>query len=106
MFVVLPPEGDRVAVEAPQTPIRDGDPMGVATQIIEHVFGAAKGWFRVDNPLGLDGGRELSGERSRVTRRLELAMEAQRAGIERIAQLVEKEPREDPYGLFRNKHAL
>ena len=68
----------------------------VAAQVIEHLCGAAKGWFRVDDPLRVSSGREPGGERSRVTQRFELAMEAQRAGVERAAQLVEKEPPEEP----------
>ena len=70
--------------------------MRVAAQVIEHLCGAAKRWFRVDDPLRVNGGREPGGERSRLPQRLELAMEAQRAGVERAAQLVEKEPPEEP----------
>jgi len=94
--VVLALEQDRIAIKAQQPVVRDGDAMRVAAQVIEHLCGAAKRWFRVDDPLRVSSGREPGGERSRITQRLELAMEAQRAGIERAVQLVEKEPPEEP----------
>jgi hypothetical protein len=70
--VVLPLEQDRIAIKTQQPVIRDGDAMRVAAQVIEYLRGAAKRWFRVDDPLRVSGGREPGGERSRVTQRLEL----------------------------------
>src|SRR6266542_617287 len=31
--------------------IGDGDAMGVAAEILQHVFGSAEGWFGVDDPI-------------------------------------------------------
>src|SRR5437868_15326492 len=55
--------------------IGDGDAMGVAAEILQHVFGSAEGWFGVDDPifaeqwtqpgseeLGMGKGCEFSGK--------------------------------------------
>ncbi|MCY1245570.1 hypothetical protein D9M72_587300 [compost metagenome] len=88
--VVLPPEEDRVAIKAQQPVIRDGDAMRVAAQVVEHLSGAAKWWFRVDDPLRVSSGREPGRECWRIMQGLELAMEAQQASVEGAAQLLEK----------------
>ena len=31
--------------------VGDGDAMGVASQIVENLFGTAEGWFGVDDPV-------------------------------------------------------
>src|ERR1700686_5882085 len=31
--------------------VGDGDAMGVTAEILEHILGAAEGWFRVDHPV-------------------------------------------------------
>ena len=41
--IVLVAEGDTGLVKGDQAPVRDGDPMGVAGEIGEYRFGAAKG---------------------------------------------------------------
>ena len=33
--------------------VGNGDAMGVARQVVEHVFGAAEGWLGVDDPVFL-----------------------------------------------------
>jgi len=55
--------------------VGDGDAMGIATEILQHVLGSAEGWFGVDDPifaeertqpgreeLGMGERRELSGQ--------------------------------------------
>ena len=49
--VVLPPEGDAIAVARDQATVGDGDPVGVAREIGEHGLGTAEGAFGVDYPL-------------------------------------------------------
>ena len=52
--VILPLEGDMLAVEGRQARIGDRRAMGVAGQILEHLLGSAKGWLGVDDPVGSD----------------------------------------------------
>jgi hypothetical protein len=51
MSRVAPTKGDLVVVKRDQAMVGDGHAMGVAAQILEHVFGATEGWFAVDHPV-------------------------------------------------------
>src|SRR3977135_50013 len=48
---VPPTKGDVAFVERNQSMIGDGDAMGVAAEILQHVFGSAEGWCGVDDPI-------------------------------------------------------
>ena len=50
--VILPLEGDALAIEGRQSRIGDRRAMGVAGQILEHLLGSAKGRLGVDDPEG------------------------------------------------------
>ena len=49
--VVLPGESDAVVLEPHQTVIAQGDPMRVASQILQHLFRTAKWFLGVDHPF-------------------------------------------------------
>src|ERR1700682_1650847 len=49
--VVLPTEADVTVFHVEQAVIGDGDPMGVSTDVIEHLCGAGKGRFGMDHPF-------------------------------------------------------
>ena len=49
--IVLPSEGDALAIEAKQAVIGDGDAMGVAAQITQHLRGPAQGLLGIDHPV-------------------------------------------------------
>lgn len=51
MRVVLPSKGDLSAVQRQQAVIGDGDAMGIASQILEYVFWAAKRRLGIDYPV-------------------------------------------------------
>ena len=51
MSGVPPAEGDLPLRKRDQTMVGDGHAMGVAAQILEHIFGAAEGRFGVDDPV-------------------------------------------------------
>ena len=59
---VSPAEGDLVTGQRDEAMVGDGHAMGVATQIVEDILGAAKGRLAVDHPLvaeqGAQEGRE------------------------------------------------
>ena len=48
---VSPAKAHLSAVEAEQSSVGDGDAVGVASQVLQHVFGAAEGRLGVDHPL-------------------------------------------------------
>ena len=59
------PEGDLLAVECDDPAVRDGDPVGVAREVPEHLLGPVEGPLGVDHPVpaagGGEGGVELAG---------------------------------------------
>lgn len=55
MFIVVgrvaPAKGDPVVSEGDQSMVGDGYTMGIATEVLENIFRAAEGGFRVDDPV-------------------------------------------------------
>ena len=51
--IVSPTERDATVPERHEPVVGDGDAMGVASQIVENVFGAAEGRLGVDDPVFL-----------------------------------------------------
>jgi len=51
MGVVSPAEGDAIVLEGHEPMVGDGDAMGIAGQVVENVFGTAKGRLGVDHPV-------------------------------------------------------
>jgi len=62
---VSPAKGNLVAMQRDEAMVGDGDAMGVGTQVVEDILGAAKGRLAVDPPLvaeqGAQEGRESLG---------------------------------------------
>ena len=50
MSIVLPAEGDALAIERQQAMIRDSDPMRIPAQIAENLGGRPERWLGVYNP--------------------------------------------------------
>ncbi len=51
-------EGDVLAVEGDDAPVRDGDPVGVAGEVPEHLLRPPEGALGVDHPISAAGGGE------------------------------------------------
>ena len=51
--VIFPVERQLAVVEGNQALIGDGDAMGIAAEILDHLLGAAEGRFGIDYPFGL-----------------------------------------------------
>ena len=49
--VVLPAEGDLAVGNGDETVIGDGDAMGIAGQVVQHMLRPSEGAFRVDHPV-------------------------------------------------------
>src|ERR1700686_2467484 len=78
--IILPLEGDGVAVERDQAAVGDGDAVGVARQIGEHRLRPAEWTLSVDHPFDFAQRRQISGERLRVVEISVVAEELQTAG--------------------------
>jgi hypothetical protein len=60
--IVLPAEGNLVLLEGHQTMVGDGDTMGVAGKIAQHMMGTAEGWFGIDDPVLTEQGAQEGAE--------------------------------------------
>ena len=74
--VVLPGKGDMVVVAGDEATIGDGDAMGVAAEIGEHLRRPAEGLFGIDDPVHPPDCREMGCEAIRVGERRQFAEEA------------------------------
>lgn len=105
--VVLPTKGDLAVLNQEQSPVGDGDPVGVASEVLEDLLGAAEGRFSVDDPVF---GAELflpASPASASRQGLELAMEREfslREGLLEIAE--ELAAKEATQGADREEEVL
>ena len=97
--VILPAETDTTVLAGEETAVGDGDAMGIAAEIVEHLLGSAERAFGVDDPGDAAQRGEVAGEGGRFGECGEVAEEVQLASVERIEQAFEEEaaiePRED-----------
>ena len=84
----------RAVVEAAQTLVADGDPVGVATEVVEDLLGAGEGPLGVDDPFGLAGRAQVVGEAAGVGEGLQPAGEVQLSGLEGVFQRREQDAAE------------
>ena len=92
--IVLPEEADGGVGHGDEPAVRDGDAVGVAAEIGQHLLGAAEGRFGVDHPVDPAQRRAVSGEGAGRGKRGEVAEEAQSAAGEGGGETFEKEPPE------------
>lgn len=64
----------------------DGHAMGVAAQILEHIFGATEGRFRVDHPIFSEERPQPSSEGFGLSEGCQISREAQSAVLERLLE--------------------
>ncbi len=61
--IILPAEGNLVTLEGHETVVGDGDAMGVAGEIAQHMMGSAEGWLGIDDPVLTEQGAQEGAER-------------------------------------------
>ena len=92
--VVLPFEGDAILVAGDQTPVGDGDPVGVAGEMAQDFLGSAKWALAVDHPFAVAQRRQVGREGFRVGQLAMLTEELQLPGFVSDGELVEEQPSE------------
>ena len=107
MSRVPPAEGNLPLRKREQAMVGDGDAMGIATQILQHLFGAAEWWFCVNHPIFSEEQSRPSSESFGPGEGSQVSMEAQSAALEGLLQtsdeLAAKNPRQH---LKRKKEAV
>ena len=95
MGVVLPVEGDVVAIEGEQPVIADRDAMGVAPEIAQDGGRAPEGRLGVDDPVGLEERVDEGAPLRRVTQVLAATGEVEFVLVVRAAERLDKLPAKD-----------
>ena len=99
---VPPTKGDLAVGQRDQSMVGDGHAMGVAAEILEHILGAAEGWFGVDDPVfakqrSQPGGEEFGlREQRQIPGKVQLA--TLKGGLESGDELAAKHPPEHGNG--------
>src|SRR6266581_4829167 len=81
-------------IEADQSAVRDGDTVGVASEIGEHRLGPRERGLGVNEPLLLPQRREIGGKGRPVAEAVELAEERQPARRVGVGERSQEEPPE------------
>ena len=68
--IILPGEGDVFVVDADEPTVGDGDPMGIAGEVVEHRVWSGEGFLGVDCKVGFVEGLEIDMESAPVSKRL------------------------------------
>jgi hypothetical protein len=77
MSVVLPAEGHPGRADREKAMVGDGDPMGIASEVMQDVLGSTKGRLGVDDPVLLKQSAQERVERLRVGEREAVSVERQ-----------------------------
>jgi hypothetical protein len=77
MCGVPPAKGDLALVEGDQAMVGNGHAVGVATEILQDMFGTSKGWFAVNHPIVTEEWTQEGGKCFWVSQELQLPMEWQ-----------------------------
>jgi len=96
LSVVFPGEAHLPVGEREEPAVGDGDAMGIAAEIGQHLFGAAEWWLGVDHPVEVLEFAETTCEGLRFGKAGEIAEEPQLAGREGVLQLLQEQPAEQP----------
>ena len=93
--IVLPAEGNLIALEGQETVVGDGHAMGVAGEIAQHMMGSAEGWLGIDDPVLTEQGAQEGAEGFLVLKRLESSGESELAHLKSSFQAGDELPAED-----------
>src|SRR5450759_2576431 len=78
--IIFPLEGNLAVFQSQEAPVGDGDAMGVAAEVLQHVLRSAKGGLGVDHPLLMFEGRQVASEGLWVGKRQDVAEELEFSG--------------------------
>ncbi len=70
--------------------IGDGHAMGVAAQIVQHVFGATEGTFQVDHPLLSKQRPQPGGKDLGLSEEFQISLEVELAALEGLLERIDK----------------
>ncbi len=90
MAIILPSEGNRLLGDLGDPGVCDGDAVGIAAEIGEHLGWAAEGRFGINHPFDLAQRSQFCGEGVRFSKTGQIAEEVKLASVECTVQRIEK----------------
>src|SRR5450432_2378802 len=69
--VVGPPKGDLAVIERQQALVADGDTVSIASEVLQHLGGAAEGRLGINHPFFLSEGSQELGEGAGIAQRFQ-----------------------------------
>ncbi len=92
--IVFPLEPDLIIFDVEQAVIGDGNAVGIAAHVIEHLLRSGERGFGIDDPIAVFQAFHMSAERRPLLQRFERAEELKFVGIECSLDGLQKEPAE------------
>ena len=92
--IILPSEGDAIAIDADEAGIGDGNAMGVAAEIGQHLFGAGKWRLGIDDPVDTPGFFDNAIECGRIGQAGDIGKKPKLVQVGGMLQLFKKQPPE------------
>ena len=86
MSRIPPAEGNLPLRKRDEAVVGNGDAMGIATQILQHILGAAEWWFCVNHPVFSEEQSRPSSESFGLGEGSQVSVEAQSAALEGLLQ--------------------
>jgi hypothetical protein len=64
MRIVFPAKGDSIILKRNQSMVGNGDPVRIASEIVQNTLGTSEGWLGIDDPVLVE---ELSEKLAKAT---------------------------------------
>src|SRR5499425_1833541 len=103
---IPPAEGDLAIGEGDQAVVGDGHTMGVAAQIVHHIFGATEGTFQIDHPILSIEWPQPSGEDFGLRQKLQVSVEVQLAILKGLFESIDELAAKDFLQHFLGKEVV
>src|SRR5689334_12360593 len=92
--VILISETDLAGVDVQQAIVGDCDPVGIAADVIQYLFGPSKGRLSIDDPFRLSYRGQVSRELAGIAEILQSAEQLQLTGVESTLEMLQEEAAE------------
>ena len=90
MSRITPAKSDLAIGERDQAMVGDGHAMGVAAQVLQHIFGTTKGTFQVHHPVLPIQWPQLGGEDLGLRKKLQVSLEVELAIVKSLFESVDE----------------
>src|SRR5258707_11941263 len=93
--IVLPAEANRTVLDVEQAIVGDGDPVRIASDVLQDLLWSGEGWLGVHHPFGPPERSQVAQERTTLPERLQRGEELQLPGVEGLLQIAQEQTPEE-----------